>query len=221
MTTRTHSRQVRLAKIHIAKKQLGLDEESYHAVLIRHGAQPQTPSSRDLTIAQMDAVLREFTGKGWIPRPSNRSPEKSTPDKLQRDKPQRRLSQDDEIRKIRALWLFLHSAGVVLNPEESALARYAKRMAGIDDLHWADGRQCHRLIETLKAWGVRTLPGVLVARIESMQALGLIDDRFPAKIMLDRLLAHPTRRPDTFEALRRAFEHLDELKLKRMPDHQA
>lgn len=219
MTQHNDSRQARLAKIHIAKKQLGLDDESYRAVLIRHGAKRETPSSRDLTITQMDGVLREFTGKGWIPKPPKTTSDAAAQPK--RKLAQRKLAMDDEVRKIRALWLFLHSAGVVLNPEEFALARYAKRIAGIDDLHWADGRQCNRLIETLKAWGVRTLPGVLIARIGALQSLGLIDAGIPAADVLAKLLAHPTRRPDTFDALRGAFAYLDDLESKRLPNRPA
>lgn len=62
------NRTAMLAKIHIAKKDLRLDDDTYRAILARHGATGETPSSRDLTIAQMDAVLREFTGFGWQPK---------------------------------------------------------------------------------------------------------------------------------------------------------
>lgn len=58
------SRQALLAKIHIAKKDLSLDDDTYRAILGRFGVS----SSRDLTIAQMDLVLREFIGKGWQPK---------------------------------------------------------------------------------------------------------------------------------------------------------
>jgi len=55
-----------LAKIHIAKKDLGLDDDTYRAIIARHGC--GKTSSRDLTITQLDSVLREFTGKGWQPK---------------------------------------------------------------------------------------------------------------------------------------------------------
>lgn len=60
------STKAMLAKIHIAKKDLGLDDDTYRSIIARHGE--GKTSSRDLTIAQMDAVLREFTGKGWQPK---------------------------------------------------------------------------------------------------------------------------------------------------------
>ncbi|MHB9021326.1 MAG: gp16 family protein [Halothiobacillus sp.] len=63
-----NDRRNMLAKIHIAKKDLRLDDDTYRAILARHGTSSEMPSSRDLTIAQMDAVLREFTGFGWQPK---------------------------------------------------------------------------------------------------------------------------------------------------------
>lgn len=59
-------RKAMLAKIHIARKDLGLDDETYRAIITRIGN--GKTSSRDLTIGQMDLVLREFTGKGWRPK---------------------------------------------------------------------------------------------------------------------------------------------------------
>ncbi len=192
MSTRTL-----LAKIHIAKKQLGLDDDTYRAILARHGE--GKTSSRDLTIAQMDAVLREFTGKGWSPKPPK-----------SKGATKRKLATGPEVEKIRALWLWMHQLGIVRDPSESALASYARRMAGIDDLHWADGARCYRLIETLKKWAQRELPAKLTARLRLMQAAGLID----SKNMLEGLLqasAGPSRRPDTFEAMRDAWDYLDRI----------
>lgn len=185
------------AKIHIAKKQLGLDDETYRAILARHGE--GKTSSRELTIAQMDAVLREFTGKGWAPTPPK-----------SKGKQGRKLATGPEIEKIRALWLWMHEIGIVRNPSESALAGYARRMAGIDDLHWADGWQCHRLIETLKKWAQRELPLKIGERLRQMQAAGLpvMNKELPGLL---QACAGPTRRPDTFEAMRSAWDYLDRI----------
>lgn len=186
-----------LAKIHIAKKQLGLDDETYRAILARVG--DGKTSSRDLTIAQMDAVLREFTGKGWAPTPPK-----------SKGKQGRKLATGSEVEKIRALWLWMHQLGIVRDPSESALAAYARRMAGIDDLHWADGGRCYRLIETLKKWAQRELPALLSNRLQQLQAAGLIDPRNTLAGLLEAC-AGPTRRPDTFDAMRDAWDYLEQI----------
>ncbi len=186
-----------LAKIHIAKKQLGLDDDTYRAILARHGE--GKTSSRDLTIAQIDAVLREFTGKGWAPKqPSAKA------------KSRRKMATGPEVEKIRALWLWMHQLGIVRDPSESALAAYARRMAGIDDLHWADGGRCYRLIETLKKWAQRELPAHLATRLQQMQQAGLIDPRNTLAGLLERC-AGPARRTDTFDVLQAAWFYLDQL----------
>ncbi|MBR8657898.1 regulatory protein GemA, partial [Achromobacter sp. Marseille-Q0513] len=60
---------------------------------------------------------------------------------------------------VRALWLFLHQLGAVKNPSEEALAAYVKRIAKVDALQWTNGNQTEALIETLKKWAMRYLPG--------------------------------------------------------------
>lgn len=58
-----------LARIHIAKSQLGLDDETYRALLARVAG---VRSAKDLNQRQMRAVLAEFQRLGWTPRPSKR-----------------------------------------------------------------------------------------------------------------------------------------------------
>jgi phage gp16-like protein len=186
-----------LAKIHIAKKQLGLDDDAYHAIVARHG--DGKISCRDLTIPQMNAVLREFISKGWTPKPPK---SKGTAN--------RKLATGPEIEKIRALWLWMHQLGIVRDPSESALASYARRMAGIDDLHWADGWRCHRLIETLKKWAQRELPSKLGTRLQQLQAMGLIDPRNTLAGLLESC-AGSSRRTDTFQVMCDACDYLDRI----------
>lgn len=66
-----------------------------------------------------------------------------------------------EAREVRALWLFLHALGQVKNPSEAALAAYVKRIAYVDDMHWADSLAMRRLIETMKKWAMRVLPDIV------------------------------------------------------------
>ncbi|WP_426122076.1 regulatory protein GemA [Methylococcus capsulatus] len=67
----------------------------------------------------------------------------------------RTVDQEAQSRKIRALWLGLHQAGIVRDPNESALAAYVKRMTGVEALQWLDEHQASRVIEQLKKWGFR------------------------------------------------------------------
>lgn len=177
------TRQSLIAKIHIAKAQLGLDEDTYRALLRRHGAD----SAGRMDLTQLDGVLRELVAKGWKP---------SAPRKAG----QRKQATGPEIEKIRAVWLFLHELGEVRNPSEAALAAYARRMVGIDDLHWADGPRRYQLIETLKKWAVRVLPGKMAPYLPAGMTV-------PA--LLDRVA--PRRRVDhSYNALHDAWQWLVE-----------
>ena len=55
-----------LAKVHIAKAQLGLDEPHYRALLEAHGVE----SSTALDIRGLEGLLRHFQELGWSPAPS-------------------------------------------------------------------------------------------------------------------------------------------------------
>ena len=59
-----------LAKIHIAKAQLGLDEDTYRALLARVAG---VRSAKELSPRQIGAVLAEFQRLGWTPRPAKKA----------------------------------------------------------------------------------------------------------------------------------------------------
>ncbi|MFE0757206.1 phage protein GemA/Gp16 family protein [Inquilinus sp. NPDC058860] len=56
------SRASAIAKVHVAKKQLGLDDETYRAVLRRVTGRD---SAADLNEVQLGNVIREFVRLGW------------------------------------------------------------------------------------------------------------------------------------------------------------
>ncbi len=192
MSTTSPIRRGLIAKIHVAKKQMGMDEDSYRAMLRRHG----TDSASTMSLEQLESVLQEMQAKGFKPTP----PKKAGA---------RKQADGEAVKKIRALWLFLHQIGAVNNPTEAALAVYAKRMVGVDDLRWVDGTRSTRLIETLKNWAVRVLPEKLDAKLIWLQDAGLAE----AHARLDGVLARvaPKLRADTFEALRRAWDYLEDI----------
>ena len=64
-----------------------------------------------------------------------------------------------QVKKIRALWLELHRLGAVRSPSELSLARFVKRMTGIDYHGWLGTDDAIRVIEHLKKWKVRVENG--------------------------------------------------------------
>lgn len=62
------SRRAMIAKIHIAKQQLGLDDSTYREILRRHGGQGDKPSSAKMDDRQLDKVLQELVRKGFKPK---------------------------------------------------------------------------------------------------------------------------------------------------------
>ena len=135
-------RHAELAKIHIAKKDLGLDRETYEAIL---WDQAKVHSSADLDAVGRRKVLEHFKSKGWRPKRNKTSP-------ASRYKAAGSKSQTD---KIRALWIAMHKAGIVKNGSEQALNRYVKRMTGIDNVEWLYPKNANRVIESLKQWQMR------------------------------------------------------------------
>lgn len=124
------------AKINIACKELGLNK---HQLLAdRYGKD----SSKELTTANLFDLYRHFHNLGW--RVRRRTGGKTSP-----------KYDDARQRKVVALWIELHKAGVVKNSSDRALQVYVKRMSGIENLKWCGAQECFRLIESLKKWGAR------------------------------------------------------------------
>lgn len=133
-------RRARIAKIKIAQKQLGLDEEAYRDLLARI---TRKSSASLLEIAELDRVLNEMRRLGFRDQAPARAGE-------------RPMAEDRQSKLIRSLWLQLHQAGKVSDPSESALAHWAKGQlnssSGIEALQWLSVLQKSRLIESLKSW---------------------------------------------------------------------
>lgn len=138
-------RRSMIAKINIAWKQLCMDEADYRTGL----AEIAGPSSIDkrtgqasltkCSDAQLGRVLEWLVSKGFRPVQGQ---SKST-------------AVHPMARKARALWISLHHLGAIDNPSERALEAFATRQLKCERLVWANQRDAFRLIEALKAWGVR------------------------------------------------------------------
>ncbi|MCM3419032.1 gp16 family protein [Sphingopyxis alaskensis] len=133
-------RRALLAKVHIAKKQLGLAEDDYRAIIFQHC---RSMSAADATEAQLAAVVQHFAQRGFKAAarsvPGRKAPAVDTP----------------SARKARALWLSLHQLGAVRNPSEHALEAFARRQLGVEQWRWSDQSLSYRLIEALKAMALR------------------------------------------------------------------
>jgi phage gp16-like protein len=134
-------RRVMIAKVHVAKKELGLLDDDYRAMLIRVTGKP---SSAQCSPAELRALLDEMKAKGFKAKPATG-----------RRGGAAAAADHPVARKARALWVSLHHLGAIANPSEQALEAFARRQLKVAKLQWADQAQGYKLIEALKAIGER------------------------------------------------------------------
>lgn len=186
-------RQRLIRLIHVAKRDLQLDDDTYRAILQRVGGKD---SSSDLTVPELEKVLEHMKRSGFKVRSKAKQPAPA--------KSSRPLAQDAESKKIRALWLFMHQIGVVKNPSEEALASYVKRITGVDALQWINGDQAETLIESLKKWAMRFLPATVERLAEEARSTSLSDLE---RAQLNGMLSKAFQRR-TFDPMYWAWESL-------------
>lgn len=180
--------------IHVAKRDLQLEDDTYRAILQRIG---KVSSTSEMTVPNLMMVLEHMKKSGFKVRTT----------KPTKAKPSRPLAQDAESKKVRALWLFLHEIGIVKNPSEAALAAYVKRMTGVEALQWVDGLQAATLIEALKKWAMRKLPDVVKGLVEKTRELPLSDiDRGALNYALSKAFER-----NTFDPMYYAWECLTDV----------
>ena len=125
-------RRALLSKIHIARKDLALDEDSYRGLLMRITGEV---SAKDCADQALMAVLEEFTRLGWTAkgkRPASRHP---------------------HVRKVYAVWGDMK--GLVADSSSAALNAFVLRQTGVSSPEWLDGPQANKVTEGLKAWRAR------------------------------------------------------------------
>ena len=147
------SRQSELAKIHIAKKDLGMEDDAYRAMLLDVA---KVESSSKLDFHGRHAVLNRMKELGWKPKrkkvgPKSRQPQKTKVEFLGNtiEMQRSRKSLGD---KIRALWIELYDLGIVKNKSEAALMAYVKRMTQgkFEAPQFCDTPEAVMIIEALK-----------------------------------------------------------------------
>lgn len=124
------------ATIHIAKKQLGMEDDDYRALLRQLTGKD---SLRAMTPAEHKAVIRAMVARGFKVRP----------------KGGKRRSSKPYVRLIWALWRSCADKGVVDDASRTALRIFVKNRTGVSDPEFLTYDQASPVIEALKAMEAR------------------------------------------------------------------
>ncbi|MGO7341506.1 gp16 family protein [Rhizobium johnstonii] len=141
-----------LAAIHIARKQLALDDETYRAKLeVITGK----TSTKDMTEAERERVLQVFFKDGSRPKSNRRA--------------DGRLKLSGKYAgKLQALWISAWNLGIVQNRDDAALVKFAERQTGIEHVRFLrNAADARKAVEALKGWIAR-VGGVDWSDIEIM-----------------------------------------------------
>lgn len=126
-----------LAAIHVAKKQLDLDDDDYRAMLRSEGG---VASARDLDDAGARRVMTWFDNHGF----KRTSTAKGTA-----------ADRRPIVKKAIAIWISLYQLDEVSNRSNKALDAFAKNFTGKETLHFATNGEAGKVVEALKAWAER------------------------------------------------------------------
>ena len=125
-----------IAAIHVAKKQLGLDEDTYRAKLVVITGKA---SAKDMSEPERQRVIDACRKEGFVPAPGKSAG--------------RRQLTGKYAKKLQALWIAAWNLGLVDDRDDRAMLAFIKRQTGLDDtrfLHHADDSRA--AIEGLKGW---------------------------------------------------------------------
>lgn len=151
MKPKKDNRKSALAQIHIAKKQLGMDEDVYRDALQQVTGKR---SCSDMDLSELFKVIAHMEKCGFRRKaPTSRKKKKQYSPK----------SKGQFIDVMRALWIEMHHEGIVDDGSEMALTHWAKRQSsqmnkgiGIDELEWLERTKLVvPVLESLKQWRKR------------------------------------------------------------------
>jgi hypothetical protein len=144
-----------LAKIHIAKKELGLDDETYREILIsvfgreRFETVPYK-SSKFLSDSEALKLIHYFKGKGWSPKSAvgNGSCGRPFPTKKYDDLGKRDAyaATPAQLRMIEAMWHDIYRG----NSETKHLRQFLFNHFKVSDIRFLERKTAHDVIEALK-----------------------------------------------------------------------
>lgn len=121
-----------LAKVQIARRQLGLAEDDYRAILVRVTGRD---SSKGASERQLEDVLAEFRRLGWKPAAGKGGGGYGQP----------------HVRKIYALWKEAGIVGAVGNATKEALRAFVERQTKKSAPEFCTPAEANKVSEGLKA----------------------------------------------------------------------
>jgi phage gp16-like protein len=125
-----------IAAIHVAKRDLGLDDDTYRAKLAIITGKS---SVKDMTEGERQRVLEVFRSEGFKPAAARR------PDG-------RRKLSGRFAAKLQALWIAGWNLGIFDNRDDAALEKFVKRQTGLDAVRFChDAADAKKAIEALKS----------------------------------------------------------------------
>lgn len=139
-----------IAKIHVAKKQLGLDEDEYRGI-IQGATNGESDSCKGCNEAQLEQVMSRMTEWGFKPIVSASPAEGDKKPKIKLSPATRGKPDPTQIDKIRAMWIDLANKGIIRNRSDDAIQSFAKRLTRVDRLEWLSTKQCQTVLAALKA----------------------------------------------------------------------
>ncbi len=145
-----------LAQIHIAKKDLGLDDDTYREMLF---TLTRKRSSSELDAHQRGQVLQHMISRGWKPKPTRRAPARAA-------------KAPPQVRLIYALWGLLARHGAIQDRSPAALRSWIRHWGQSNPEEVGEGSpemlipaMRHRVAEYLIQWCLRLkIPVDAVAR---------------------------------------------------------
>jgi phage gp16-like protein len=127
------------AQIHIAKTQLGMDDDTYRAAL---KAATGKTSCKDMGVIDLNKALQAFKDRGFKSKPPKKKPSKTT------------ATLTD---KLIAQWRAMGKDGIVRDASDAALRSYVDRQTSgqFKAPQFCDNHTTIKLIESLKQWQKR------------------------------------------------------------------
>ncbi|GAA5112046.1 regulatory protein GemA [Bartonella jaculi] len=119
-----------LAALHMGRRALALDDETYRAMLYRLTGKY---SAKDLSVLEKRLVVDEMRACGFEPK--------------------RQVLEGKYAKKLQALWIAGWNLGIIRERSDKALLAFVKRQTGIDHVRFLrDSDDACRAIEALKSW---------------------------------------------------------------------
>lgn len=174
--------------IHVARREAGLDDETYQAKL---AAATGKRTCRDMTLPELETALQAFRDSGFK-RKTTRSSSRT---------------RSAIVGKIRAVWAEMHTSGFIQCGSDAALNQYVARMtarrngAGVSRADWLTDDLAMLVLESLKQWHRRELKAALTRFREQLEGKGRTAELFDLLGISDPL-------PHDYAQLKKTFNYL-------------